>query len=102
RLVNKYFDLVLIHSDPRFQRLEETFESVASLTCETHYTGFVIQPPPPRRLNAGGKPLIVVSIGGGRVGAEMLECAIRASAIVEPLHPHRMLAFSGPFIGQDE
>lgn len=102
RLVDRYFDLLLIHSDPRFQRLEETFESAAALACETHYTGFVMQPPPPRQPRTGEKPLIVVSIGGGRVGGELLECAIRASAILEPSHPHRMLAFSGPFVTGDE
>ncbi len=102
RLVKQYFDLVLIHSDPRFQRLEETFQSVAALACEVQYTGFVMQPPPPRRPRAGKEPLIVVSIGGGRVGAELLECAIQASALIEPSYPHRMLAFSGPFVGDDE
>jgi predicted glycosyltransferase len=102
RLIRQYFDLLLIHSDPRFQRLEETFESAAALACETHYTGFVMQPTPPRRARAGETPLIVVSIGGGRVGGELLECAIRASAIIAPSLPHRMLAFSGPFVTEEE
>ena len=30
-LMNRYFDLLLIHSDPRLQRLEETFGSVAEI-----------------------------------------------------------------------
>jgi predicted glycosyltransferase len=102
RIVNRYFDLLLIHSDPRFQRLEETFQSVAELTCDLQYTGFVMQPAPPRVLPRGGAPLIVVSIGGGRVGAELLQSAIRASALIELSHPHRMLAYSGPFIGEEE
>jgi len=94
---------LLIHSDPRFQRLEETFKSAGALACETHYTGFVMQAPPPRRPGRARKePLIVVSIGGGRVGGELLECAIRASAILAPSHPHRMLAFSGPFVTEDD
>src|SRR5262249_21602492 len=83
-----------------FQRLDETFASAKDLPCETHYTGFVMQAAPPRRRLAGA-PRIVVSIGGGRVGGELLECAIRASAVVERSHPHRMLAYSGPFASEE-
>ncbi len=43
-LMNQYFDLLLIHSDPTFQRLDETFPRVNELTCEVRYTGFVAQP----------------------------------------------------------
>jgi predicted glycosyltransferase len=74
---------------------------VSQLDCEVHYTGFVMQPPP-RRLRSGETPVIVVSIGGGRVGGELLECAIEASALIEPVQPHRMLAFSGPFVTDED
>ncbi|HEX4948609.1 MAG TPA: glycosyl transferase, partial [Blastocatellia bacterium] len=42
-LMNQYFDLLLIHSDPAFQKLDETFPRVNELTCEVRYTGFVAQ-----------------------------------------------------------
>lgn len=42
-LMNRYFDLLLVHSDPRFQRLEETFPGVRRIECPIRYTGFVVQ-----------------------------------------------------------
>ncbi|MGH9851266.1 MAG: glycosyltransferase family protein, partial [Blastocatellia bacterium] len=43
-LMNQYFDLLLVHADPRLQRLEETFGSVVGLDCAIRYTGYVAQP----------------------------------------------------------
>jgi predicted glycosyltransferase len=42
-LMNRYFDLLLIHADPRFQRLEETFPGARRIECPIRYTGFVVQ-----------------------------------------------------------
>jgi predicted glycosyltransferase len=42
-LMNRYFDLLLVHADPRFQRLEETFPSARRIECPIRYTGFVVQ-----------------------------------------------------------
>src|ERR1044071_2549899 len=38
---NRYFDAVLVHSDPRFARLEESFHPCSPLKVPVHYTGFV-------------------------------------------------------------
>ncbi|WDT73550.1 MAG: hypothetical protein MPW17_21640 (plasmid) [Candidatus Manganitrophus sp.] len=72
RIVNRYFDLILIHSDPTFQRLEETFSRMEDLQAATWYTGFVAQtidrspPDRPGEIPADdGTPAILVSIGGG-------------------------------------
>lgn len=102
RIMNGHFDLLLIHSDPRFQRLDETFPLVSRLTCNIHYTGFVAQTPPAIRQYRNGKPLIVVSIGGGRVGGELLECAIEASAAIERSQTHHMRVFAGPFMPEEQ
>jgi len=42
-LMNRYFDLLLVHADPRFQRLEESFPSARRIECPIRYTGFVVQ-----------------------------------------------------------
>jgi len=113
RIVNQYFDLLLVHSDPRFQRLEETFPSAAKIECPIRYTGFVTQAmledeaPPPNRLvggmmAAGGEKKILVSIGGGRIGGELIDCAIDAGALVAGTLPHRMLIFAGPYMPEEE
>lgn len=39
---NKYFDAVLVHSDPTFARLEESLGSFDALRTPVHYTGFVL------------------------------------------------------------
>lgn len=109
-LVNRYFDLLLIHSDPRFQRLEETFSRVQDIRCEIRYTGFVAQRPQDDSLNfagdaflsTSGEPLVLVSIGGGRVGYELVECAIKAGIALEKILPHRMLIFAGPYMSDEQ
>ncbi|MDX2032218.1 MAG: glycosyltransferase [Blastocatellia bacterium] len=105
---NRFFDLLLIHSDPAFQRLEETFPSAEALTCAIRYTGFVAPSKPAAapmlddEFAVGKEPLIVVSLGGGRVGAELAECAIDASALLEKRLPHRMQIFAGPYMPEEE
>jgi predicted glycosyltransferase len=109
RIVNRYFDLLLVHSDPRFQRLEETFPRVADLKCPVIYTGFVKQPADEESgsiddlPDAGpGEKTILVSIGGGRVGVELIECAIEACWRLSGRLTHRMFVFTGPYLPEAE
>lgn len=109
-LMNRYFDLLLIHSDPRFQRLDETFARLQDLRCDVRYTGYVTQGPDEPAgdspvgdgLACDGTPLILVSVGGGRVGYELIEATLRASRILESTHPHRILAFTGPYMSDEQ
>ena len=98
KTVNKYFDLILVHSDPSFQRIEETFPKAHELICPVVYTGYVVQPLPVGDPGAGtgSEKTIVASIGGGRVGLELLECAAEASLLIKSELPHRLLIFAGP------
>ena len=106
RIASEYFDLVMIHSDPHFQRLEETFSLAGELRCPVVYTGFVTpasQPAVASELPADHpERLIVVSIGGGRVGSELIRCAIEASKIISARLPHRLLIFTGPYLPDAE
>ncbi|MFN7949660.1 MAG: glycosyltransferase [Blastocatellia bacterium] len=106
RIANEFFDLVMIHSDPHFQRLEETFSLAGELRCPVVYTGFVApesQPPASDVLTAeNNERLIVVSIGGGRVGSELIRCAIDASKLISNRLPHRLLIFTGPYLPEAE
>ncbi|MEK7762223.1 MAG: glycosyltransferase [Nitrospirota bacterium] len=106
-LMNRYFDLLLVHSDPRFQTLDETFPQVQELQCDIRYTGFVSQPAPqvlamPSDLQTSDQPMILVSIGGGRVGFELVECALQASAQLRASFPHRMMILTGPYMPEDQ
>jgi predicted glycosyltransferase len=89
RLADELLDAVLVHSDPGFARLEETFGE--TLHVPVHYTGFVTGPPPDP---VAREPVVVVSAGGGRVGAPLLREAIEAApedvrlkVITGPLFP---------------
>jgi predicted glycosyltransferase len=89
-LADAHLDAVLVHCDPRFARLEETFRPNTPLTVPIHYTGFVTgRAPEPRRRGEH----IVVSAGGGRVGAPLMLSAMAASdgrpmkVIAGPLMP---------------
>jgi predicted glycosyltransferase len=99
RLLNAYFDLVLVHADPGFQRLEETFLRTADLRCEIAYTGFVAEPfvAPPAPNRKADKARIVVSVGGGRVGFPLLSAAISASTQLTSV-AHDMHVFTGPYL----
>lgn len=100
-LMNQYFDLLLIHADPRLQRLEETFGSVAKLNSPIRYTGYVAPPLQGQpNLRTGTEPLILVSIGGGRVGHELIECALAAETQL-PL-PHRLHILTGPHVPEEQ
>lgn len=109
RVINQYFDLLLIHSDPRFQRLDETFASVAQIKSPIRYTGFVAQtiaaevsPPVGEHSVHNNEKQILVSIGGGRVGSELIDCAMDASNLLADRLPHRMLVFGGPYLPEEE
>jgi predicted glycosyltransferase len=94
RLANAHLDAILVHSDPRFARLEETFGAAEQLTVPIRYTGFVVAPtrsrPRERR--------VVVSAGGGLVGEPLLTAAIEAQRIGTGLP---MRAIAGPLMPDD-
>ncbi|MGI9305119.1 MAG: glycosyltransferase [Gammaproteobacteria bacterium] len=103
-LMNRYFDMLLIHADPRFQSLDETFSRTGDLRAPIVYTGYVVQTARDGQVDddfAGrhtqGK-LIVASIGGGRVGYELLDAAIKASEWLKERLAHRLLIFTGPYL----
>lgn len=85
-VLNRDFDALLIHADPRVVKLDETFSRMADIAVEVVYTGFVTPSPPVngreairRRLDIDEHQLLVVaSAGGGTVGYPLLEAAAKA------------------------
>jgi|ERR1051326_7576368 predicted glycosyltransferase len=96
---NRYFDAILVHSDVRFARLEESFHPFSPLKVPVHYTGFVTREqrddakPEPKR-----ESRIVVSAGGGLVGEVLLRTAIQAYEFVSVPDKPEMQVIGGPFI----
>jgi predicted glycosyltransferase len=101
-LLDKYFDLVLFHCDQNFQTLAESFSGITNIPCEIKYTGFVCQKLPKKVKLELPNPLILVSIGGGRIGYELLNTIIDASEILASKIPHIIQIFTGPFMQDEE
>ena len=97
RLINKYFDLLLIHGDPNFVKLNLSFSRINDLNCPVHYTGYVVQPVPKIPQIILDKPTILVSVGGGRFGHDLLECVARTAPILKDKIPHHIQVFTGAF-----
>ncbi|MBE7383555.1 MAG: glycosyl transferase [Leptolyngbya sp. SIO1E4] len=109
RLMNQYFDQLLIHGDPTLHPLDESFSRVHDLDCDVHYTGYVVQRPENTKLTIAdqivlGKetPMILVSVGGGRFGHELLDCVVKTAEILEDNLPHRIQVFTGPFMSEEK
>ncbi len=102
KLMNQYFDLLLVHGDPQFQPLSETFSRIEDLHCPAHYTGYVVQPQPEISAIAHpDRPLILVSVGGGRFGHELLDCVAKTAPLLATQLPHQIQMFTGPFMPND-
>ncbi|EKV01194.1 putative glycosyl transferase [Leptolyngbya sp. PCC 7375] len=103
KLMNRYFDQLLIHGDPEFLPLENSFSRVNDLDCEVHYTGYVV-PDVDRQFTPkteSDPPMILASVGGGRFGHELLQCVAEASQLLENKIPHHIQMFTGPFSPDD-
>ncbi len=110
QLMNQYFDLLLVHSDPKFHSLEESFSRVKDIKSKILYTGYVAQSAPEYRVISNEdaaaigmkKPMILVSVGGGQLGHNLLEAIVAASPVIEKVLPHHLQVFTGPFIAHDK
>jgi len=100
-LANRYLDAILVHADPRFARLEESFRPEQELRVPVHYTGFVITDTPRRRSARRARHLIV-SAGGGLVGGPLLRAAIQAHALLWERERLRTTVVAGPFLPATE
>ncbi len=98
-LIRRHFDLVLVHGDPRFAALSDSFPEADAFADLVGYTGIV----GPRREG----PLhgvaheddeafdVVVSVGGGAVGARLVAAALAARPL-SLLAEARWLVLTGP------
>lgn len=96
-MVRRHFDRVLVHGDPAFVALEDTFPRAAEIADKVAYTGLVCPPEPepsPERND------VVVSAGGGAVGADLVRAAIAAARLRPDLR--RWCVIAGPNMPQAE
>jgi predicted glycosyltransferase len=78
-IVGRLLDHVLVHSDPSVIAFERTFPLAGRIADRIHYTGYVVdRPVAARQDTTSGAGEVLVSAGGGAVGAPLLEAAMRA------------------------
>ncbi|NKK62336.1 glycosyltransferase family protein [Rhizobium leguminosarum] len=90
-LVKDHFDAVLVHGDPGFVRLEDTFPLTPEIADRLRYTGLVTAPPAPEPAETFD---IIASAGGGAVGAALIGAAKEAAALLPA--DLRWLLVAGP------
>jgi predicted glycosyltransferase len=108
--LNRHFDILLIHSDPGLQRLDETFSRAVDIKITQKYTGFITQQADPaaglklrQELSVPpGEKLLVASAGGGRSGYKLINAVLDAFELVREQIPARLEVFCGPFMDQEE
>ena len=91
-VLKQYFDMLLVHGDPDFVRLDETFPLADRIENITHYTGIVSAGIPPL---SGPSYDVVVSAGGGAAGQHILLNAARARPFTN-LSKARWCFITGP------
>jgi predicted glycosyltransferase len=78
-LVERWFDAVLIHADPKLVPFASSFAGWDRIQDRAFYTGYVAERDLGQRsASTDGSGEVVVSVGGGAVGAPLLEAAIAA------------------------
>ena len=92
-LVERYFDRVLVHGDPSVIPFERTFPGADRIAGRIEYTGYVVDAAQSAAGNAG-KGEVIVSAGGGIVGAGLLEAAIGAKPLTA-LREHKWRLLAG-------
>ncbi|HYY99332.1 MAG TPA: glycosyltransferase [Pyrinomonadaceae bacterium] len=99
---NRYFDAVLVHSDPAFARLEESLGTYSELTAPVHYTGFVLPAHEPASDSATKvERQILVSAGGGLVGETLFRAAVNAYTLLRESVDVTMKIVAGPFLPEE-
>lgn len=74
--IERYFDHVLVHGDPRIAPFERTFGLAPRIAHKVHYTGYVVDET--ELQGHAGRDEVIVSAGGGAVGTRLLETATAA------------------------
>jgi len=97
--MNRFFDLLLVHSDPAFQSLHDSFSTLGDIQAELVYTGYVA--PQIRQESAAPSKTIIASIGGGRFGHELAEAVVRSAPLLARSITQNILLYTGPFCPQD-
>ena len=78
-IFQQFFDAVLIHADPELVSFGKSFAGWDRIKARAFYTGYVAEHDLGHRFDsAEGAGEVIVSVGGGAVGAPLLQAALAA------------------------
>ncbi len=95
-LINKWYDLILVHGDPNIVPFKSSFPMVEKIQIPFHYTGYIVQSIEQRRSQSNW-PILLVSVGGGRMGGELLDAVLKAHETIARQWQHQLVLFIGAF-----
>ncbi|GLS33181.1 glycosyltransferase family protein [Neomesorhizobium albiziae] len=78
-LVENFFDLVMVHGDPSFATIGQTFPLARVIESKVAYTGLVAAPPPAVTSEHFD---VLVSAGGGAAGGDLVASALAAAGML--------------------
>jgi predicted glycosyltransferase len=90
-LVARDFDAVLVHGDPLVAPLAASFGPAEAIAGKLIYTGYIGGGEARRASDRDGQGEIIVSAGGGAVGAALIEAAFGAAPRLGPRRRWRVL-----------
>lgn len=94
-LVRRAFDRVLVHGDPSFAALGDSFALADQIVDKVSYSGLVCPPAPPEPSEQFD---VLVSAGGGAAGRGLITAALGAARLLPELQ--RWCVITGPNLPQ--
>jgi predicted glycosyltransferase len=95
-IINKWFDLILVHGDLKFTGLSHSFSKINEIKVKIIHTGYIVRHIQ-RETSQKNSVLILVAVAGGRMGTELLDAAINSHLTIRDKLKHRLVLFSGAF-----
>ncbi len=99
KILNQYYDLLLVHGDVKVIPFETSFSLSNQVTIRQVRTGYVIDSDLKKQQKK--KQTIIVSVAGGRVGRELKDAVVKAYNRVKNKINHELLVFDGAFNSGD-
>jgi predicted glycosyltransferase len=96
-LIRRAFDLVLVHGDPAFAALHDSFALADQVADRIAYSGLVCPAAPPASAERFD---VVVSAGGGAAGRHLVTAAVGAARLLPELP--RWCIITGPNLPQSD
>lgn len=100
RILNQYYDLLLVHGDENMIPLEASFSLSNQVNIHQVRTGYIIDSDLKKQQKK--KQTIIVSIAGGRVGRELKDAVVKAYNGIKNKINHELLVFDGAFNSGDD